>query len=429
MPTVRYRDEETGELVERPRGRTWPNPVVEWPDGATIDTIEGAAPGTDGQVALRYKHEDAERWASVPQQQAVNPETDFTTQFRLTGLKPNSRYDLRVVGQSLDDGPENSITGSFRTAPAADDAETVSFMVSTGQRYPHRDAEDGFKIYDQMTKLEPNFFVHTGDILYYDDLAKTPALARWHWQRTYSLPSLVRFHQNMASYFIKDDHDTLVNDCWPTMLSPYMGEMTFVHGLQIFREQVPMGDLTYRTVRWGKDLQIWLVEGRDYRSPNDMEDGPGKTIWGREQMEWFQRTVQESDATFRVLISPTPIVGPDRTNKNDNHSNEGFTHEGDMLREFIASQKNMVTVCGDRHWQYVSKHAEHGIVEFSCGPASDEHAGGWSDDQLYPEHLYLKVIGGFLEMTVTREKDMPVLIGKHYSVDGEVLNEHRIEAE
>ncbi len=29
-----------------------------------------------------------------------------------------------------------------------------------------------------------------------------------------------------------------------------------------------------RTFRWGKTLQIWLVEGRDYRSPNNMPDGP-----------------------------------------------------------------------------------------------------------------------------------------------------------
>lgn len=438
MPKVRYRDEETGELLDRPRGRTWPNPVVEWPEGGTIDTIEGAVPGSPGAVTVHYRPGGEKRWFST-RPQLVNPETDFTTQFELTGLNSDTRYELRVTAQSenlLKANPQNDpgvlerneILGAFRTAPAADDVKEISFTVTTGQRYPHRDSEDGFKIYNLMRGLNPHFFVHTGDILYYDDLGKTPALARWHWQRTYSLPSLVRFHNYYASYFMKDDHDTLVNDCWPTMESPYMGEMTFVHGLQIFREQVPMGDLTYRTARWGKDLQVWLVEGRDYRSANDMEDGPQKSIWGREQMEWFQRTVKESDATFKVLISPTPVVGPDRTNKNDNHANEGFTYEGDLLRQFIASQKNMVVVCGDRHWQYVSKDSATGIIEFSCGPASDEHAGGWSNDQKEPEHLYLNVIGGVLEMRVKREEGKPVLIGRHFGVDGKVLNEHRIEA-
>ena len=279
-----------------------------------------------------------------------------------------------------------------------------------------------------MLDMDPDFFVHTGDILYYDQFAKTPALAKWHWQRIYSLNNIVEFHKNVASYFMKDDHDTLVNDSWPTMETTFMGDFTFEQGLEIFREQVPMGEKTYRTVRWGKDLQIWMVEGRDFRSPNTMEDGPDKTIWGAEQMAWLKRTVQESDATFRVLISPTPVVGPDRANKNDNHANDAFAHEGNLLREFIASQENMVVICGDRHWQYVTVDSTHGVKEYSSGPASDEHAGGWTNDMLRPEHRYLNVIGGFLAVTVERQDGNPVLIARHHGVDGKVLNEDRITA-
>ncbi|MFP6581448.1 MAG: alkaline phosphatase D family protein [Candidatus Hydrogenedentota bacterium] len=430
LPIVRYRDTQTGELVERASGRNWPNPEVSYPDGTTIDTIEGAAPGRSGRVRVYYRVEDAVFWQSTEWQDVVDA-SDYTTQFELTGLKPDTRYNLRVVGTppNGDEIKGRAVLGGFRTAPVEDTITPVTFTVSTGQRYTDLDSEDGYKIYDQMARLDPNFFVHTGDIVYYDVLGKSPALARWHWQRTYSLNSARRFHNNISSYFIKDDHDTLVNDCWPTMNSPFMGEMTFKKGLEIFREQVPMGEKTYRTVRWGKDLQIWMVEGRDFRSPNTMKDGPEKTIWGKEQMDWFKRTVQESDATFRVLISPTPVVGPDRTKKKDNHANAGFTYEGNLLREFIASQKNMIVICGDRHWQYVSVDAEHGVKEFSCGPASDEHAGGWKNDMLRPEHKYLNVIGGFLAVTVERDGDVPVLVGRHHGVDGKVLNEDRITAE
>ncbi len=77
------------------------------------------------------------------------------------------------------------------------------------------------------------------------------------------MPFQRNFHNNVASYFIKDDHETLKNDCWP---GQSYGDITWEDGLEIFREQVPMGEKTYRTIRWGKDLQIWLVEGRDYRS-------------------------------------------------------------------------------------------------------------------------------------------------------------------
>ena len=400
MPSVKYRDPETGELEEA-SGRPDMVPVVEFPDGSTIETIEGAVPGAEGEVRVRFRLEGAKDWSATDWQR-VDREADFTAQLPLTGLEPASRYELEVEARPAE-GAEITATlaGGFKTAPAADEPARVVFTATTGTSYRDQDAPvGGFKMYAQMLELDPSFFVHTGDILYYDRLAKTLPLAHWHWQRMYSLPTNVAFHKEVSSYFIKDDHDAWRNDSWPTMQSRFMGDFTFEHGLRVFRQQVGMGEKTYRTIRWGKDLQVWLVEGRDFRSPNDMPDGPDKTIWGAEQKEWFKRTVAESDAAFRVLISPTPIVGPDRVNKNDNHANRGFTHEGDEIRGFIASQKDMYVVCGDRHWQYVSQHGETGVREYSTGPGSDAHAGGFSQDRRTDEHLYLNVIGGFLAGTV-----------------------------
>ena len=403
------------------------------PDGVTVGDLANAAPGTEGQVRVSYAT-NILNWKSMPWQD-VDPTRDFTAQFKLTGLKSNARYEFCVESRPDDKSKYNMrFQGHFRTAPRPDDPARVVFTVTTGQAYGDQDCPEGYKSYRAMLALDPSFFVHTGDIVYYDKLAKSDALARYHWQRTYSRKTNVEFHREVSSYFIKDDHDTWQNDCWPTMAADGkgrpMGTFTFERGLDIFPEQVPMNDgPTYRTYRWGKDLQVWLPEGRDYRSSNNAEDGPGKTIWGKEQMEWFKETVKASDATFRVVISPTPIVGPDRTNKNDNHSNKGFTYEGDRLRDFIASQKNTVTACGDRHWQYVSVDPKTKVREYSCGPISDEHAGGWSNDMLEDMHVYLNVTGGFLSGTVERVGGKPTLTMRHISPDGKVLNEDVVTAE
>ena len=425
IPNVRYQDEETGELVPR-KGRQDMEPLVTFPDGATIDTIEGAAPGAEGEVFVRYRPRGREEWLRT-MWLAVDPDRDFTVQLTLTNLKPATSYEIEIDSRASAGAPAgDTATGEFQTAAQAEDQQRVVFTVSTGQGYPDQDAPGGgYKIYGHMLALDPSFFVHTGDIVYYDRLAKTLPLARWHWQRMYSLPTNVAFHRRVASYFIKDDHDTWMNDCWPTRETHFMGDFTFDQGLDVFLEQVGMGESTYRTRRWGRDLQIWMVEGRDFRSPNTAPDGPDKTIWGAEQKEWFKRTVAASDATFRILISPTPLVGPDRTNKKDNHANKSFATEGAELRQFIASQKNMYVVCGDRHWQYVSADAKTGVREYSSGPASNEHAGGWTNDQRYPEHVYLNVTGGFLAVTIDREDGQPVATFRHYSVDGEMLNEDR----
>ena len=74
------------------------------------------------------------------------------------------------------------------------------------------------------------------------------------------------------------------------MVSERMGDFTFEQGQRIFLQEVPMGDRIYRRIRWGKRLEVWLVEGRDFRSENPDPDGPDKTIWGEDQKEWLQRT-------------------------------------------------------------------------------------------------------------------------------------------
>lgn len=151
---------------------------------------------------------------------------------------------------------------------------------------------------------------------------------------------------------MKDDHDLLKDDVFPG--SGGYGELSFEDGLKMWYENAPLHEKAYRTIRWGKDLQIWLMEGREYRSANTREDSPQKTIWGQEQVTWFKETMASSDATFRLLFSATPMVGPDRENKKDNHVNKAFNIEGEWLRQYLSSQEGTFVINGDRHWQYVS---------------------------------------------------------------------------
>lgn len=396
-----------------------------------FEKMEAVVPGAKGQVRFTYWPAGSEKQKKSTAWQWVLRDKDFTHQTKLEGLLPGTKYLITAQGRGGQDGKATcQVDGGFKTAPKAFELARVRFTVVTCQDYTRRDdLMNGHKIYPQMLAIEPDFFVHTGDTEYYDrpgPYADSVELARFKWNRIYSMPFQRMFHNKIASYFIKDDHDTLRNDCWPGQ--SYGRELTWEDGLAIFREQVPMGDKTYRTIRWGKDLQIWLVEGRDFRSPNNMADGPDKTIWGERQKKWFFDTVQKSDATFRVLISPTPIVGPDRGNKNDNHANKGFTYEGDQLRQFIGKQKNMFVICGDRHWQYVSVDPDTGAKEYSCGPTTDKHAGGFSEKNKSPMHRYLKIKGGFLSVTVERVNDKPTITFRHHGVDGSIYNEDVITA-
>lgn len=325
------------------------------------------------------------------------PESDFIVKAKVTDLKPATPYSYRLEfgpdRQHLQRGPARS----FRTLHPPDALARHSFVVVTGMNYNlfHRGAGNrpaysgpdkhlGYPALVSILKLRPDFFVGTGDNVYYDNpqetAAKTETELRKKWHEQFVQPRYVDLFAEVPTYWEKDDHDYRYNDCDNTGNRPPSVEL----GLRTFREQVPVTDprerdaVTYRTHRAGKLLQIWLTENRDYRSPNRSPDGPEKSIWGSRQREWLQRTLMESGAAFKILISPTPLVGPDDLSKRDNHCDiGGFRHERDSFfawaKEHGLLDKGLYLVCGDRHWQYHSIDPS-GFEEFSCGALVDENS-------------------------------------------------------
>lgn len=394
-------------------------------DSMPVDQMDGAVKGAFGQVRIELS---AGSKTITTEWEFVSVYKDYTYKKRMDGLLSNTLYKVSVQGRKSEEAPIVEISGHFRTTPSASEVFPVTFTSTSCQYFWDFDDPDrGFKIYDAMLKLLPDFHCQTGDYVYYDKpgpMARSVELARHKWHANNAWPSIREFYAFTPIYQQKDDHDMLSDDASPLMEA--FGELSFQDGLAIWNEQVPLKGKPYRTFRWGKDLQIWIVEGREYRSDNWVADGPDKTIWGAEQKLWFEETVKQSDATFKVLVSPTPVVGPDRSKgKNDNHSNRAFETEGNWLRSFLGEEEVFV-INGDRHWQYVSQDEESGVLEFSQGPSSDSHAQGWKEDDRRPEHQFLRVKGGFLVVQVYRKENQPHITFTHCDVNGVVVNEKTI---
>ncbi|MGB2735091.1 MAG: alkaline phosphatase D family protein [Saprospiraceae bacterium] len=402
------------------RGKELPKVTV------PLETLEGACPGHAGYIRLQYSPNENLKGGKHTKWIEVSAGNDFIHQFHLTGLSAATTY--HYISESclvINKKPITSFRGRFQTAPHASTSSDLLFCLMTCQGYPDRGHPDGHHIYPAMLALNPQFACLTGDLVYYDNdmpRALNESIARYHWERMFSLPRLIDFNRNVGTYWLKDDHDTLDDDSEP---GATMGDFTFSQGQQIFRQQAPINTgPEYRTFRWGADLQIWLSEGRDHRSDSDLPDGPDKTIWGSAQKAWFKKTVKESTATWKILISPTPFVGPDRKQKNDNHSNAGFKHEGDELRQWMQENvpDNFFVICGDRHWQYHSVHPVTDLHEFSIGAASDEHAGGTpGEDKNY--HRFHLVKGGFISVKLTRSADLSKISVRHHDIHGAIVYE------
>ncbi|MEO2032078.1 MAG: sulfatase-like hydrolase/transferase, partial [Planctomycetaceae bacterium] len=436
----------------------------------TEELIERDLLGADGVVEFSLRP----RGGGDVDTQTVNatPERDFIARASFTGLQPGTSYQCETrIGTTeaqLRAGPG----AAFQTLPGAAQSTPVSLVVVTGmnhgkfygddridrerhvaqnnislpQPYSRPDKHLGYPSLDAIRRLQPNFFVGTGDNIYYDTpagefRAKTLPEMRRKWHEQFVQPRYRDLFAVVPTYWMVDDHDYRIDDCDNT--GDY--EPSVDLGQSVMLEQLPYGPAadgstkTYRTHRVSRDLQVWFPENRMYRSPNKMEDGPDKTIWGDEQKAWLMKTLAESEATFKLLISPTPMIGPDDKRKTDNHTNiGGFRHERDEFFAWLKSSgtaENFYLVCGDRHWQYRSVHPS-GMEEFSCGALVDANSrlGRIPGDpkSTDPDGLirqpYSQTVpsGGFLEIVCAPAAGEPraSLTFRFHDEHGEVLHEH-----
>jgi alkaline phosphatase D len=415
-------------------------------------------PGTAGLVCFEYSTRSDFSESRRTEWQRASDDHDFIVRVQLLNLQPGMRYYYRPLFGAEAANYKTGSTCQFMTLPGKDSTKQLAFIVGSCMNYNKflhgkegkasgpitATAEDkrlGYPAFAAMAQRNPDFFIGTGDIVYYDNVINGPAKSvpelRECWHEQFRFPRLIDFFTNTASYWSKDDHDFRFND------SDNSGNRLPLPqtGIELFREQMPIHAMddnaspTYRTHRMNKQLQIWLTEGRDHRSPNRLSDGPDKSLWGEVQREWLKRTLKESDADWKILVSPTPMVGPDDASKMDNHSNlGGFRHEANTF--FAWLRENQITgfliFCGDRHWQYHSIHPT-GVEEFACGALNDENAregvAPGSQKGTDPEGLvkqpytYKEPTGGFLYVRVSPvASGSSQLLIEHCDDTGKVLN-------
>jgi phosphodiesterase/alkaline phosphatase D-like protein len=393
-------------------------------------------PGAAGWARVLYGFDSTLNTVQKTGWKKAVKEHDFNVQFALTGLPPDTViwYRSEIAADSAAGETRLGRVQAFQTAPEPQTYTPFDFTIITcwaaRSRDIWRDGKPwGFQMVLSMQELDPAFTIHTGDIVYYDSdspCATDLDMMRYHWRRMFSIPCVSDYFRWRGIYAIKDDHDYRWDDAWPQQKVPHYHRnaeymITDEMGRQVFLDAMPMGDKTYRRVRWGKAVEMFLVEGRDYRSPNTMPDGPDKTIWGDEQKAWLKKGLKESDAIFKILVSPTPLVGPDRQNKTDNHADlNGFYYEGREFLQWVKDQniKNFMIAHGDRHWQYHSIDRT-GAHEFSCGACADVHAAKnqphWDEER---QPYFRDEKGGFLHVAVRGTEDEPELRMIHRDVDG-----------
>lgn len=290
--------------------------------------------------------------AQGPENITVTAARDFTGKVLVDGLRPDTNYRYHVWFED-DRGKKSSVEGRFHTAPAAQETAAVDFAFSgdlAGQNVC-RDVSDGFPAFRAINARSIDFFIGLGDMIYAD--GKCEAVGRYgnaqvpgnfnlaatmqdywgHWKYNRDDAGYRQLLANKPYYAIWDDHE-VVNDFGPLhdtrVAAPYTpGVHLLPIGRAAFLDYNPIAENAqtphrlYRNVRWGKHLEMFILDTRQYRDANsaaDAADRP-KTLLGREQLEWLKAKLAASDATWKVIVSSVPMSIPTGGNGRDGWAN------------------------------------------------------------------------------------------------------------
>jgi len=330
----------------------------------------------------------------------TSADRDYTLTISLDGLSSATRYRYHVlVGQAQGEPLILAAHGEFTTLPDAENSAPVIFAWSgdLGGRGRCRRGAAGYPIFDVMRAQQLDFFLFLGDAMYADHLCPSPpnepgadflatTLAEYRARHRYQrgAEALRRFLSSVPVYVIWDDHEVRNN-----YAGPFDNQMPA--GRQALREYWPIRLASddphrlYRTVRAGADLELFILDTRQYRSRNADQDGPAKTMLGERQLQWLLRGLTESTATWKVIVTTVPLSiskgGDTAVPGNDGWAGgpdgTGFERERQVIVDYILGRKvkNVVFLAGDVHYVQANAYDPNGdgipdFHEFMAGPLS-----------------------------------------------------------
>ncbi|MBB4893314.1 alkaline phosphatase D [Streptomyces olivoverticillatus] len=278
----------------------------------------------------------------------VGPETDFTGRTALRGLPPGEEIHYRVLLADPDDPRRTGrpVYGTFRTAPAL--RKDVRFVWSgdlAGQGWGINPDRGGYRIFEQMRRLDPDFFLCSGDNIYADNpiapsvvlpdgstwrnvtteekskVAETLAEFRGAFRYNLLDANLRRFNAQVPAIVQWDDHE-VHNNWYPGQIlddaryAEKRVDVLSARSLRAFTEYFPVSThrpdadgRVYRVLRHGPLLDVFVLDMRTYRNANSPGRQPDDTqgILGARQLRWLKRQLSRSRAVWKVIAADMPL--------------------------------------------------------------------------------------------------------------------------
>ncbi len=328
--------------------------------------IQSGDPKADGAVVWTRSDRPARLWVDWSTTAAfanatrvrgpyLMEDTDFTGRLDLAGLPVGQEIFYRVVLQDLHNERVLSepLTGHLRLPAAAGSKaqRDVRFVWSgdtAGQGWGINEAWGGMKIYEQMRKVNPDFFLHSGDTIYADGpiqaQMKLPDGTVWNNVVTEEVSKVAetlneyrgRYRYNLMDANVRrmaadvpqiwqwDDHE--VSNNWSDSkdvsgdkrYSEKNVPLLVARATRSFLEYAPLrrtadveSERVYRHLPQGPLLDMFVVDMRSYRGPNthnlQTSESAETVFMGRPQLAWLLDGLKRSKSVWKVIAADMPI--------------------------------------------------------------------------------------------------------------------------
>lgn len=444
-------------------------PAIVTADAMRVDVPYGAQVGdVSGDRAIVWSKADRAarmqvRWATTEDMSGAVAapivdaleDRDFIGKVDLAGLPAGQRIFYEVSFLDLGDLKSRSrpVGGSFMTPPAGPrDVRFVWSADMAGQGWGINPDLGGVRIYDSMRRAEPDFFIHCGDTIYADGPIRAEvATADWGTWRNVTIPekekvaetlhefrmnhaynlmdeNVRRFNAAVPIYAQWDDHEVTDNWYWElrkdqdqrykegSVALLAARSMRAFHDYQPTRLHPLEQDRIYTSFRHGTSLEVFRIDLRSYRGPNNpglqTTLSPEARIIGERQLAWLMQALADSPATWKVIACDMPLglivwddyksrKGAEAVAQGDMGTPKGRELEiADLLR-FVRDRRirNLVWLTADVHYTAAHRYEPNRAQfqdfapfwEFVSGPLNAGTFGPNALDATFgPEAVFVK---------------------------------------
>jgi phosphodiesterase/alkaline phosphatase D-like protein len=355
-----------------------------WSGAVTTNSavVKARLEPTVRQARLRVSSiAEPESVIAVPANGFSQADSDGVVTFPVSGLKPGTEYRYVVEtngGLGLEGRFQTFVDGpmSFRLGFAS--------CATTGSNHP---------IFDTLRNLNPLLFIHMGDFHYEDIKQNDPSLFRRAYDRVLTSPRQGAFYRSTPIAYVWDDHDFGPNDADGTSPSKPAALKTYQQCVPHYPLSPVNGEV--KTIQQAFTIgrvRFLITDSRAERVPEDQEDGPEKTMLGKDQLEWLRRELKATRGRYPLVVWVNGVPWITKNEPGSDHGWEPYSHErtliADMIKEF-GLVDHLLMLSGDGHMVAIDDGTNS---NYASDRASNERA--FPVIHAAPLHRYPRVKGG-----------------------------------